>query len=108
MRLNRIARVLATSRVDAVRNGAEAVRLAERAANLSGARNAEVLDTLAAAYAEAGRFTDAVETSSRALSIATEEKKAPLAVGLKARIALYEARTPCREAPPPPDPGFWQ
>jgi tetratricopeptide (TPR) repeat protein len=99
--LNQTARVLATSPEASVRNGAEAVVLAERAVHLSGAREPVILDTLAAAYAEAGRFPEAVETARRALALATEQNKQPLAEALKARIALYEAKTPFRGAPRP-------
>ena len=99
--LNQTARVLATSPEASVRNGAEAVILAERAAQLSGKREPVILDTLAAAYAEAGRFPEAVETARRALALATEQNQQPLAEALKARIALYEANTPYRGAPRP-------
>jgi Flp pilus assembly protein TadD len=99
--LNQTARVLATSPEASVRNGAEAVILAERAAQLSGKREPVILDTLAAAYAEAGRFPEAVETARRALALATEQNQQPLAEALRARIALYEANTPYRGAPRP-------
>jgi hypothetical protein len=54
-----------------------------------------VLDTLAAAYAEAGRFPEAVETARQALTLATE----PLADGIKARMAFYESKSPFHETP---------
>jgi protein O-mannosyl-transferase len=94
--LNQAAFVLATSPDAAIRNGAEAVALAERAAGLSQGREPAVLDTLAAAYAETGRFTEAVETARKALALATEQNKQSLLQGLQARIALYEAKTPLR------------
>jgi hypothetical protein len=56
-----------------------------------------VLDTLGAAYAEAGRFADALETVRRALDLATQQNIGPLARTLRGRIALYEARIPYRE-----------
>jgi len=90
--LNRVARVLATSPDASVRNGAEALVLAERAAGLTGGREPTILETLAAAYAEVGRFAQAVETARRALSLATRDDEQPLAAGLRAKIALYEAR----------------
>jgi Flp pilus assembly protein TadD len=91
--LNQIAWVLATNPAASIRNGNEAVELAERAVKLSGAREPAVLDTLAAAYAEVRRFPEAAQTARRALALAPQ----PLTEGLKARIALYEARTPFRE-----------
>ena len=89
--LNRVARVLAASPEASLRNGAEAVALAERAAGLSGGREPTILDTLAAAYAEAGRYSQAVETARRALALATREDEKPLAAALRAEIVLYEA-----------------
>ena len=97
--LNQTAWVLATSPEAAVRNGAEAVELAERAGGLSGGREPVILNTQAAAYAEVGRFPEAAETSRRALALATQLNEQPLAEALKVRIALYEAETPLREAP---------
>jgi len=96
--LNQVARVLATSPEASVRNGPEAVDLAERAARLSGGRDPVILDTLAAAYAEAGRFEEAAATARRALALATQAQKAPLAEAIQARIALYQAKTPFRSA----------
>ena len=69
---------------------------AERAASLTGRQQPAVLDTLAAAYAEAGRFPEAVETARRALAIAIQQNDRGVAAGLNARIALYEAGTPFR------------
>ncbi len=92
--LNRLARVLATSPDSSLRNGARAVAFAEQAARLSGGKDATVLETLAAAYAEAGRFEEAIAAARRALESATGRDF--IAV-LKARIGLYEARTALRE-----------
>ena len=93
--LSQTAWVLATNPAASVRNGSEAVELAERAVKASGGKDPAVLDTLAAAYAEAGRFPEAVETARRALTLATE----PLADGVKARMALYESKSPFHETP---------
>jgi Flp pilus assembly protein TadD len=60
---------------------------------LSGSKDPAALDTLAAAYAEAGRFPEAVQTARQALSLATD----PLAAELKARIALYQDKRPFRD-----------
>jgi tetratricopeptide (TPR) repeat protein len=94
--LFRLAQILASHPDPKLRNGGEAVTLAERAANLTGRQQPAVLDTLAAAYAEAGRFTEAIETARRALAIATQQNDRALAAGLNARIALYQAGTPFR------------
>jgi tetratricopeptide (TPR) repeat protein len=97
--LNEAAHVLAASPEASVRNGAEAVTLAERAVKLSGGREAMYLDTLAAAYAEAGRFPDAIATARRALDVATRPDQSQLREGLAARLRLYEARKPYRDTP---------
>jgi len=97
--LNQLAWVLATCAETAVRNGAEAVGLAERAVQLSGGRDPAVLSTLAAAYAETSRFPEAADTARRALNLAlsAEQKNQPLIGALKAGVALYQAGSPYRE-----------
>jgi tetratricopeptide (TPR) repeat protein len=91
--LQQTARVLATSTDEALRDGGGAVALAERAAELSNRRDPTVLDTLAAAYAEAGRFPEAVETARAALAIANDPR---LVEALESNITLYSNRTPLR------------
>jgi len=91
--LRRAAWILATSSETSLRNGQEALELAVRAAEVSGTKDAAVLDTLAAAYAESGRFADAVLTARRALALAD----AKLAESLKRRIASYEAGSAFRD-----------
>jgi tetratricopeptide (TPR) repeat protein len=91
--LQRTAWLLATCPEPSLRNGTEALALAVRAMELSGGKDAVILDTLAAAYAETGRFADAALTARRALALATS----PYAEALKSRIALYEAGKPFRE-----------
>jgi len=91
--LSQAAWVLATNPQASIRNGSEAVELAARAVKLSGAKDPATLDTLSAAYAEAGRFPEAVQTARQALALATE----PLADDLRARITLYESNRPFRD-----------
>jgi tetratricopeptide (TPR) repeat protein len=62
-----LARILATSKNDKYRNGKRALELAEKAVLFH--RNADSLDTLAAAYAEAGKFKEAIETQEEALDL---------------------------------------
>jgi spermidine synthase len=95
--LNDTAWMLATNPNASIRNGAEAVKLPERALGLSGGSQPAVLDTLAAAYAEAGRFADAVKTAKTALRLAHEQGNDKLAEKLAARIALYEGGRPYRD-----------
>ncbi|RPJ55255.1 MAG: tetratricopeptide repeat protein [Acidobacteria bacterium] len=97
--LNQTAWVLATSPDRSVRNGTEAVMLAERAVQLSGGQEPAILDSLAAAYAEVGRFPLAADTARRALALAPQQGNQQLVEGLNARIALYQAKKPFREQP---------
>jgi tetratricopeptide (TPR) repeat protein len=95
--LRRVAWVLATSPDAAIRDGAEARAFAVRALELSGGKDAQALDTLAAAYAEKGQFADAALTARRAQARAAQENQSALAQEIGARIALYEAGQPFRE-----------
>ena len=96
--LRRAAWLLATGRDASLRSGAEAVALAERAARLTSGQDASILDGLAAAYAEAGRFADAVETGNRAERLAAQQGKPDLSAEIKARVGLYEGKTAYRDA----------
>ena len=75
--LNNLAWLLATDDDSQWRNGTEAVRLAERACDLTHYQTPAFLGTLAAAYAEAGRFDDAVKTEEMVIALvnATGEKR---------------------------------
>jgi len=97
---NSLAWLLATCPQAALRNGAEAIEHAQRANRLTGDKQLEVLHTLAAAYAEAGRFPEALATVRQALDLATQQNNRALADVLRARIALYEARKPYRQTAP--------
>ena len=99
--LNDTAWVLATNPNASIRNGAEAVELAQRAVQLSDGREPAVLGTLAAAYAEAGRFAEAVKTAEQALALAASQNNAALAETLHARIKLYQAGSPYRNTQQP-------
>jgi tetratricopeptide (TPR) repeat protein len=96
---NNLAWLLATASDASLRNGAKAIALAERANQLNGGSNAPVLHTLAAAYAETGRFGDATATARRALELATAQKNEDLTAQLPNEIKLYEADKPMRDVP---------
>ena len=96
--LNRTARLLATHPDSALRDGGKAVMLAEKAARLTSGRDPEVLDTLAAAYAEAARFPEAIAAAASAAKEASAQGKQTMAGAIQARTALYAAGTPLREA----------
>lgn len=89
--------VLATSSTDALRDGEEAVRLAESLRTAyAGASDAATLDVIAAAYAEAGRFDGAVSTAEQALAAAGDD--ASLRHGIASRLELYRQRRAYRES----------
>jgi tetratricopeptide (TPR) repeat protein len=88
--------ILATWPAPDIRDGAEAITLAQRAAALTGHGDSRTLDTLAAAYAESGRFDDAAGTAQQALALAEAVRDDDLAKGIRARLALYRRQTPYR------------
>ncbi len=100
--LSQLAWALATSPEASIRNGARAVELAQRAAQRNSGGDLNVLDTLAAAYAEVGRFSEAIETARQAQTLATLQGKTSAAAVLEARIKLYQGRSPYRDAGPQP------
>jgi tetratricopeptide (TPR) repeat protein len=93
--------LLATSPVASIRNGPEAVEHAERANRLCGGQRPDVLDVLAAAYAEAGWFPEALAAARNALSLATRQNDTAFAEAIRARIALYEAGKPFHQPSTP-------
>lgn len=90
------ASLMATSPESTLRNGAEAVLLAERAVDLTKSADVAALDTLAAAYAEDGQFDKAKETVSRAIALEEKQGDAGRMERLKAHLAKYEAYQPLR------------
>ncbi len=98
---NALAWVLATCPDETVRDGAEAVTLAEKACGNAPGSPGRV-DTLAAAYAEAGRFEDALVAIDKAIGLARKLARPDLAAKYAARRKLYEAGRPFRSRPPGP------
>jgi Flp pilus assembly protein TadD len=64
-------------------------------------RKPVAFDVLAAAYAELGRFPEAVETAQRAVSLATSQNNPALADHIRARLRLYQSARPYRETVQP-------
>jgi tetratricopeptide (TPR) repeat protein len=85
-----LAWLLATCPEPGVRDAAEAMRLATRAAELTGGRDPTVLDALAAAQAAGGRYAEAARTARAALALALRQRADAVARGLRERLALYE------------------
>lgn len=94
--LMELAWILAAHDEADVRAPEEALRLAERAAELTAHQNPEVLDLLAAAYAAASRFDRAVLTARSALAQAVRGKADRLAAEIRSRLRLYEQHKPYR------------
>lgn len=96
---NNLAWLLATSPDARIRNGARAVELSESADRSTAGQNPVIAATLAAAYAEAGRFPEAVQTAQRAIDLATRTENLALADAIRAQLALYESGMPSRDNP---------
>lgn len=95
--MNNLAWIRATHRDATVRDGAKAVELAERACELTGYKLGAAMDTLAAAYAEAGRFDEAIDTASKAIDLATAAGEGTLIGGIRERLELYRKGIPFRQ-----------
>ena len=96
---NNLAWLLATHPDATVRDGAQAIELARQAVQLTAGKVPAMLDTLAAAYAEAGRYREATETAERALQLAGPQGDPTLIQSVKARLTLYKAGIPFRQKP---------
>jgi tetratricopeptide (TPR) repeat protein len=92
--LNRMARILAMHPEPKLRDPIQAIELAKRAAELTGHKDATILETLAAAYAAAGQFEQAVKTAEVALSLATAAQADELANHIRKQIQLYRQAKP--------------
>ena len=93
-----LAWVFATAPDASLRNGSRAVDLAKRALKLAGGVNPILHRTLAAAYAEAGRFDDAIATAERGYAFAEREGNRELADEFVAVLARYRQHQPFRDA----------
>jgi Flp pilus assembly protein TadD len=91
-----LAWMLATWPESSVRNGGKAVVLAGKANELSKGQDPRILRTLAAAYAETGRFPEAVLTAKQALTLAVAKSNTGLTNVLQTEIELYQTNSPCR------------
>jgi tetratricopeptide (TPR) repeat protein len=100
--INNAAWLLATSDDASLRNGPDAVMLARRAIEAIGAREPTTLSTLAAAYAEAGRFAEAVETAQQAAALARQQGNSDLLKSIEEELALYRSHKPYHQPPPAP------
>lgn len=92
--LNQLAWLLATCPDSTVRDGQSALGYAEKAVALTSRTNLAVLDTLAAAYAEAGQFTNAINVQKEAIALLKSEEERK---DYESRLRLYESGTSYRD-----------
>jgi tetratricopeptide (TPR) repeat protein len=95
--MNEIAWILATHPDERIRDPRRAVRLAQRAADLTARRQPVILDSLAAAYAASGDFDRAAATAQEAMALAASSGAAGLAGEIGKRLGLYRQKKPFRE-----------
>lgn len=96
--LNNLAWLRATCPDQALRNGNEAVRLAQLACRLTNEREPQFLGTLAAAHAEAGQFAEAIAACRKAIALAEAATNEPVAGRNRELLQLYLEGKPYREA----------
>jgi tetratricopeptide (TPR) repeat protein len=92
--INNLAWIIATHSNAAFRNPEKAIRLAEKACELSSYEIAGSLDTLSAAYAAAGRFPEAIAAAEKALKLVQSREQAKLAEEIRKHLSLYKAGKP--------------
>lgn len=97
--LNNLAWARATSAEPRFRNGIQAVALAEQLVHLTGRYSPNYLDTLAAAYAEAGRFPEAILAAEEAISLAVAQRDAQMVQSLRDKLSLYRSGLSYHEPP---------
>lgn len=95
--LKSLAWLLATSPQAAVRNGSQAVEYGKKALELAGQNDPIIMDTLAAALAEAGRYEDAASLEKMAISLLPQDFDLKERANWQARLALYQKGQPYRE-----------
>ena len=98
---NNLAWILATHPDSQIRNGTEAVRVAERMCGAQTPPPPVMLGTLSAAYAEAGRFDEAVQAIDRGIAAAEKAGDEALARQLRVRRKLYAQKKPFRDVVKP-------
>lgn len=92
-----LAWIFATHPDGFIRDGTKAITHATRASQLSHQRDPRIFRLLAAAYAENGRFDDAIQAAERGLELASDRGESALAATLKENLALYRTKIPLRD-----------
>jgi Flp pilus assembly protein TadD len=93
---NNLAWILATSSDGKIRDSGKAVEFAQQAVAISGGKEPQFLRTLAAAYAESGRFPESIAAAQQAAMIANMQGKPRLANNVQKDLLLYRASIPLR------------
>lgn len=94
--LKNLAWLLATIEDEKIHNPSEAIKLAEKACELTGYKQVEALDILAVAYSVAGRFPEAVQIAEKAIELAISAGQNELAEKIQKKLELYKAEKPYR------------
>ena len=95
--LNGLSWILATDANPQFRNGTEAVRMSERACELTGRKDPEKLKTLAAACADTGQFSQALFDAQAALDLASKNGQKEVADECRLMLGAFRAGKPWRE-----------
>ncbi|MHC4439617.1 MAG: sulfatase-like hydrolase/transferase, partial [Planctomycetota bacterium] len=96
--LNALAWIEAACDIEELRNPGQAIERALLACEMTDFGTPEVVDTLAVAYAAAGRFREATETAEKAMRAAESAGNTALARRIKSKLDLYKAEKPFRDA----------
>ncbi len=92
--MNNLAWYLAASEKTAAHNPDRAIRLAQKACELTNYENPAMLDTLAVAFASAGKFSQAIETAEKALGLCRTSQQKTIKNDIESRLVLYKAGKP--------------
>lgn len=94
-----LAMIRASSNIESLRDGEQAVELGQKACELIGYQHPDGLCALAAAYAEVGRFTEAVSMAERAIRVARAGGDQKYVDSIRESLELYKGNKPLRSEP---------
>jgi tetratricopeptide (TPR) repeat protein len=95
-----LAGILATDPDSKYQDAPQAVLLSRKACQITGYKNPVFLDTLAAAYAASGNFSEAVSTAQKAIDLALSANQKKLAQEIGEKLELYKTGQPNRQTRP--------
>ena len=98
--LGGLAWIRATAADPTLRDAVEAIRLAERADEATRHQDVTVLDALGAAYAAAGRYSDAIHVAEIGFRLSTSAGQVAIAAQFRQRLELYQTGQPLRMSQP--------